>query len=152
MKLSGDFDGPEKDRWVPFQTSLPITLTQTQGEKTIRVIFRNALRRESPEAETSLTLGVATPGLEVVNNVIDSQNSAARVDCHVDGPTRVRAWIHDQSGTLMAGVMDSDLPAGVWPLEWNGKNESGRSAGTGVYYLVVEKDGKTEKRKILVQR
>jgi flagellar hook assembly protein FlgD len=37
-------------------------------------------------------------------------------------------------------------------MEWDGKNESGRSVGPGVYYLVVEKDGKSEKKKILVQR
>jgi flagellar hook assembly protein FlgD len=69
----------------------------------------------------------------------------------VDAPTHVKAAVHDQSGSLIAGLMDRDLPAGVWPLEWDGKNESGRSVGLGVYYLVVEKDGKTEKRKILVR-
>jgi hypothetical protein len=152
VKISGDVVDSEKDRWFPYQASLPVTVSQTEGAKTLRVVFRNALGRESSEVQTTLTLDSATPGVQVVGNVIDSQNEFARVDCHVDAPAHVKAAVHDQSGALIAGVLDADLPAGVWPMEWNGKNDSGRTVGPGVYYLVVEKDGKSEKRKILVQR
>ena len=152
MKVSGDFGDSMNDRWIPFRPSLPVTLTQTDGEKTVRAVFRNAFGRQSVEAQTSLTLSSGIPGLEVVTNVIDSQTGAARVDCHVVSPTHVKAAVYDQAGALIVDVIDADLTPGVWPLEWDGKNDSGRSVGPGVYYMAIEKDGTNEKRKILVQR
>lgn len=151
MKLTGDFVEAFNERWIPFQPSLAVTLTQSEGEKNIRVVFRNALKRESPEAQTSLTLNSGFSGLAVVDNVIDSPTKLARVDCHVGSPTHVKAAIYDQAGGFIAEVLNGDLAPGVWPLEWDGKNESGRSVGPGVYYMAIEKEGTYEKRKILVQ-
>jgi hypothetical protein len=107
MKLAGDFVDSVQDRWIPYQVSLPLTLTQTEGPKTVRVVFRNAFERESLEAQATFTLNPGTSGLNVVDNVIDSSNGSARVDCHVDAPTHVKAIIRDQSGATIAGLLDA---------------------------------------------
>lgn len=152
MKVSGDFGDSINGQWVPFRSSLPITLTQTEEQKNLSVVFRNLFGRESLEVQTSFNLTSGTPGLVVVDNVIDAQTATARMDCHVDSATHVKATIHDQSGAVISGILDADLPSGVWPLEWDGKNESGLSVGPGLYYMAIERNGSSEKEKILVKR
>lgn len=152
VMVGGDVVGPEKDRWIPYQPSLPVTVSQTEGKKSIQVVFRNRFRRESNEVEATLTLTPATPSFQVIDNVIDSQNGTARVDCHLDASTHVKAAVYDQSGALISEVLDATLSAGVWPIEWDGNNDSGGSVSPGVYYLAAEKHGKSERKKILVRR
>lgn len=151
MNLSGDFIETLNGKWVPFQASLPITFTQTAGEKNLTVVFRNAFGRESPPATKTISLDPGSPRLEVVNNVFVSGGSRVRVDCRLTGPSRVKASVYDQSGEFLAAILDGDLGAGVWPLEWDGANASGRSVVPGIYYMVVEIDGHVQKQKILVQ-
>lgn len=151
MNLSGDFIETLNGKWVPYQASLPVTFTQTAGEKNLTVVFRNAFGRESPPATKTISLDPGSPRLEVVNNVFVSGGSRVRVDCRLTGPSRVKASVYDQSGEFLAAILDGDLAAGVWPLEWDGANASGRSVVPGIYYMVVEIDGHVQKQKILVQ-
>ncbi|MBK8576458.1 MAG: VCBS repeat-containing protein [Elusimicrobia bacterium] len=152
MLVTGDFIDSFNGKWVPYQTSLPLTLTQTEGEKTVSVLFRNSFGRESSPAQTTWTLTPGAPAMEIVNNVIGPGAASARVDGHLTSAAHVRATVHDQTGGLIAEITNTDLAAGIWPLEWDGTNESGRPVLSGVYYMVIEIDGRAEKRKILVQR
>jgi hypothetical protein len=152
MLVTGDFIDSSNGKWVPYQTSLPLTLTQTEGEKTVSVLFRNSFGRESSPAQTTWTLTPGAPAMEIVNNVIGPGAASARVDGHLTSAAHVRATVHDQTGGLIAEITNTDLAAGIWPLEWDGTNESGRPVLSGVYYMVIEIDGRAEKRKILVQR
>jgi hypothetical protein len=152
MVVSGDFEETLNGQWIDFQPSLSITLTRTEGDKNVRVRFRNTFGRESSEAQLTVNLNAGSADLVTIDNVIDSQTRSVRVDCHVDSLTHVKATVHDQSGAVIAGVLDADLLAGVWPLEWDGKNDSGRSVGPGVYYMAIERNGTVEKRKLLVYR
>ncbi|MBK8869974.1 MAG: VCBS repeat-containing protein [Elusimicrobia bacterium] len=152
MLVTGDFIDNFRGKWVPYQTSLPLTLTQTEGEKTVSVIFRNSFGRESSPAQTTWTLTPGAPAIEIVNNVIGPGATSVRMDGHLTNAAHVRATVHDQTGGLIAEITNTDLAAGIWPLEWDGTNESGRPVLSGVYYMVIEIDGRAEKRKILVQR
>ena len=49
----------------------------------------------------------------------------------------------------MAGLLDDRREAGTVTLVWNGRDDAGRDAGAGVYFLRLEAAGTTATRKIV---
>ena len=69
------------------------------------------------------------------------------------GPVRVlfalaqaghaRVSVIDEAGRRIRGLADGSLPAGAHSLSWDGRDESGRSAPPGLYFVRVESGSST---------
>ncbi len=151
MNLSGDFLENTNGKWVPFQRTVPVTLTQTSGEKHLRVLFRNSFGRTSSSAVQNVLVEPGFPRLEVVHNDFELGGPKVRIDCHLLTSARVKASLFDQAGVFLGQMMDSTLAPGVWPIEWDGKNSTGQSVSPGVYYMSIDIEGRIEKKKILLR-
>jgi len=53
----------------------------------------------------------------------------------------VSVSIHDASGRLVREYPEATRPAGVWSLEWDGRNGRGSAASPGVYFFRVVVNG-----------
>lgn len=151
MNLSGDFLENLNGKWVPFQRTVPVTFTQTSGEKHLTAVFRNSFGRTSTPAVQNVLVEPGSPRLVVVHNDFELGGPSVRVDCHLLTSARVKADVFDQAGLFLGQIMDATLAPGVWPLAWDGTNTSGQSVAPGVYYMTIEVDGQIEKKKILVR-
>jgi hypothetical protein len=155
MRLSGDLDEDWRDQWVPFQSVVPIRLSSEPEEKKVRVTFRNRLKRESLTVEASA--GELTPGVpqtQIRTNVLRVEHGSAgraTIDCHVTERTRIKAVVFDRRGNRLLELIDEERGPGIWPVEWNGLNSAGRRVGAGIYFVVVEANGRREKHKIVVR-
>ncbi|MFH1680535.1 MAG: FG-GAP-like repeat-containing protein [Candidatus Eisenbacteria bacterium] len=67
-------------------------------------------------------------------------------------PGRVRLAVYDVSGRLVKVLRDGNERAGVFSASWNGTDETGRSAGSGVYFVRMEARGFASTRKMLLIR
>jgi hypothetical protein len=47
---------------------------------------------------------------------------------------KVRMEVYDLAGRRVASLFDGTLPAGPHRMVWNGRNESGESAESGIYF------------------
>jgi hypothetical protein len=56
------------------------------------------------------------------------------------GTCRVRAEIFDIGGRLVTTVFDGTVPAGRHLLDWNGTNNAGEPAASGIYFLRAKAD------------
>jgi hypothetical protein len=65
-----------------------------------------------------------------------------------DGPVVVR--IFDLSGRLVRTLVDADLAAGDYRAEWYGRDDEGREAASGVYFVRIEAKGFADGRKIVL--
>jgi hypothetical protein len=61
----------------------------------------------------------------------------------------VRVTVHDVAGRLVALLSDRVLDTGVHRVRWNGRDDAGRGASTGVYLVRAEGQGWTESSRLL---
>ena len=63
------------------------------------------------------------------------------VEVPVTAGARVRAYVLDARGLLVARLYDGVAPGGRMSLMWNGSDARGRTVASGVYWLVAESGG-----------
>jgi hypothetical protein len=65
---------------------------------------------------------------------------------------RVDLRVYDVSGRLVRVLADGQLPAGEHAVHWNGRDDGGRAAASGVYYVRLAADGETGIKPITLVR
>jgi hypothetical protein len=70
------------------------------------------------------------------------------------GPSEIRAdlVIYDVSGRLVRRLAGARLVAGRYRIEWDGRDEGGKSAPSGIYFARLAAAGRTFNRKMILIR
>lgn len=154
VKFSGDVAEGWGDRWVPFQSVLPVRLSSGQGSRKVRVTFRNKFLRESQWVEGTVTLTSNQPQSKPLTNILraeDGANGRVTVECQVTESAHIKAGVYDRRGQRLVDILDDERGVGVWPVEWDGKNASGKRVAPGIYFIQVETNGRVERHRIVVR-
>lgn len=61
----------------------------------------------------------------------------------------VRLSVHDAAGRLVARLVDAHGERGTHAVVWDGRDDRGRIVAGGVYFLRLERDGRTVARKLV---
>lgn len=62
----------------------------------------------------------------------------------------VKLEIFNIKGQLVKKLVDADYKAGSYVIEWNGKDEKGKSVSSGVYFYILTSNGKSITNKMLI--
>jgi hypothetical protein len=65
-------------------------------------------------------------------------NPGTEIDFSLAKPGHVRVAVYDASGRLVRELMSAALPAGPHAVRWDGRDETGRDAASGVYWCRLE--------------
>lgn len=80
-------------------------------------------------------------------------NSTTRLEYHLpesrDGKHEVRLSIYSIQGQLVRRLLAGELPAGRYAALWDGRSDSGRKVGSGVYIAFMTAGSVRVARKIL---
>jgi hypothetical protein len=68
----------------------------------------------------------------------------------LSSPERVRVAIYDVRGTLVRRLTDQTMPAGEHSVVWDGADNAGRTASSGIYFVRLLAGSFTETRKIVM--
>ncbi len=79
-------------------------------------------------------------------------NPSSTIVIELDAPRTVSAALFDAGGRLVRRLWNGPLAAGESTLLWDGKNESGCPAASGVYFLAVTGSRRTTTLKITLVR
>jgi hypothetical protein len=60
--------------------------------------------------------------------------------------------VYDVRGALVRRVVSRDLAPGLHRVAWNGRNESGRAVGSGIYFMQMKAGGRTVTERFAVVR
>ncbi|MBK8576220.1 MAG: FG-GAP repeat protein [Elusimicrobia bacterium] len=150
MKLSGNFLDAIKDQWVPFQGDVDLTLSPSEENKTITVVFRNSLLRESEPVSASLSLAAGSTGTSVVTNLL-REGGTALFEIRLEAPSHLKAAVYSREARLLRTLINETKSAGVHVVEWDGANNEGQRVAPGVYTVVVDRDGQIDPRRVLVK-
>jgi len=62
--------------------------------------------------------------------------------------SRVALRVYDVNGALVRTLVNEDRPAGAYTVQWNGRNDAGDPASSGVYFYRLETPGFSDVRKM----
>jgi len=79
-------------------------------------------------------------------------NSSAMIEFELAEVTHCRLIIYDILGREIAYLVDGELQIGRYSMVWDGKDNSGKVKGTGVYFVRLITDRKTETQRITLIR
>ena len=63
---------------------------------------------------------------------------------------RVRMWILDISGRVVAKLVDEEQSGGSHEVRWQGKDDRGRAVSSGVYFYVLDVAGERRMKKLVL--
>jgi hypothetical protein len=145
--------------FVPGPTNLVATLTQTgyvDVAGMIRYYRLSAVDVHGNESPTTLFLPGSTtdvaahsPRLALALHppVPNPAPGAVRFAFDVPAPMRARLAIHDAAGRLVRSLREGPAGAGRHSLEWDRRDGAGNRVGRGVYWLRLEADGQSRKKR-----
>ena len=100
----------------------------------------------------SVSSAITTPAgrTQLFQNTPNPFNPRTAIGFTLDRPARARLEIYDAAGRFVRTLIDNNLPAGYNRVEWDGRNNSGFSVGSGVYVYRLQAGGRTFSRKMVL--
>ncbi len=113
------------------------------------VVGDGALGIETPEDDHPAIIPAAKARL--LGNYPNPFRETTAIRYELPAPAAVKLRIYNLAGQLVKTLADEHMPAGLTTNLWDGKNEAGQPAGSGVYLYRLEANGNAvEKRLILL--
>jgi hypothetical protein len=73
----------------------------------------------------------------------------AWITLRIAQPSPVRLQVLDASGRRLRELIDEPLAAGSWRFRWDGRDQSGASAPSGIYFVRVEAEGRARTARLI---
>jgi len=141
---TGPFDVPAGDSvavWFALLGGQDLTELQTSADQA-RQLWNSIVAVDHPPTNrpVGLRLGPARP---------NPSFGGTRLEMSVDRTRRIAASLYDPSGRRIRVLVDRDFPPGRTFLEWDGRDEQGRSARPGIYFLELDSRGERLIQKVV---
>jgi len=96
--------------------------------------------------------GFAAVSRALGQNFPNPCNPMTTIPVSLDHEAAVALGIYDVEGRLVRKLAESVFPAGIRPIQWDGRDDLGRRVSSGIYYCRFESEGVSEARKMVVIR
>jgi hypothetical protein len=106
----------------------------------------------SPEAVTSADASPTPKAYRLGQNYPNPFNPATLIRFDIKDKVHTTLRIYNVSGELVRTLVDEVLPARSYSVEWNGRNDTGREATSGVYFYKLEAGSFRDVRKMILVR
>jgi minor extracellular serine protease Vpr len=88
------------------------------------------------------------PRFQLAANRPNPFNPVTTIGFGTEKPGRVSLRIYNAQGRLVRTLVDEVLPAGQYQKRWDGKNDAGQTAASGVYFYELASEGNRLTRKM----
>ncbi|MBD3402733.1 T9SS type A sorting domain-containing protein, partial [candidate division GN15 bacterium] len=89
-------------------------------------------------------------GFELQQNYPNPFNPTTTIEFSLPSQSRVRLDVYNVLGQRVNTLVDKELSAGSYAVEWNGRNNAGTPVATGVYFYRLTTDEYTSSKKMLL--
>jgi len=130
-----------------------ITISLDELKMALQADAQAAADMESGGDMTAVLAETAVPGsFALIGNYPNpfNVNTEIRLQLAKAGPVALN--IYDVQGRLVRGLWSGLLAAGAHQLSWDGRDEAGRAAATGIFLYRLQSVGQSETRKMLLLR
>jgi hypothetical protein len=94
--------------------------------------------------------GIQPQNFRLAQNVPNPFNSATAIPYEVRHASRVKLAIYNSVGQRVRCLVDAERPAGSYREEWDGRDDDGRTAASGVYFYQLTESGQTAAKKMVL--
>lgn len=127
--------------------------TSVEGGKTYR--YELMIRTAGGDEFRSQVATVSTPATELVlgQNHPNPFNPRTVIPYDLPAsakPERVRLWILDIAGRVVATLVDEEQGGGSYRVPWQGRDDRGQAVSSGVYFYVLDVGGERRTRKLVL--
>lgn len=92
--------------------------------------------------------GEAPNAFQLSQNYPNPFNPSTEIQYQITEPSHVRLTIFNLLGKEVKTLVDEDKPAGIYQISWDGKDELGKEAPSGIYFYRITAGEKSEIRKM----
>jgi hypothetical protein len=89
-------------------------------------------------------------GLKLYPNYPNPFNPSTTIRYAVSEPQEIRLAVYDVRGRLVRSLAQRVEPAGIHEVRWEGRDNDGRPAASGIYFVRLIGDGQVTNRKIVL--
>jgi len=151
------FDGSEWKRWTTEDGLVSNNVQNMVADASGRlwVGTDNGLSMHAPRASgiAPTHQDAALPRSLVLSpNYPNPFNSTTAIRFEVPGTGRVRLVLYNVLGQLVRTLVDEKHNAGTYTVRWDGKDDAGQQAASGVYIGRLEAGGSVDVRKLVLLR
>ncbi|MCD6531892.1 T9SS type A sorting domain-containing protein, partial [bacterium] len=90
--------------------------------------------------------------LALYQNMPNPFNPVTDIKFDLPEKAKVRLEVYNMLGQKIRTLVDGELEPGTHTVRWDGKDQMGRDAASGVYFYKLTADGKTFTRKMMLLR
>jgi hypothetical protein len=101
--------------------------------------------------ETDIVSAPRLP-LTLFQNVPNPFNPSTTIRYYLPEKCRVKVAIYDVAGRTIANLEDRDRPPGHYSLAWNGRDNLGKPAASGIYFCRLQAGKEMRSRKMVLLR
>jgi len=127
----------------------------------VKVFGRILQDYQDHQANTDLAKPVVAPSQALAKlpanpalaqNYPNPFNPETAIRFHLNERRKMRLLIFDLHGKLVRTLIDGELPIGEHTISWDGRNQIGQAAASGVYYYELVAGNKVERKKMTLVR
>ncbi|MDP8267359.1 MAG: FlgD immunoglobulin-like domain containing protein [Candidatus Tenebribacter davisii] len=111
--------------------------TRSSGKTDIYNIYIQKVMFEPVDADDQQ---VVHNGNELMQNYPNPFNPTTNIDFSIKEDSYVSLQIYNVKGQIVKTLVADDMQAGFHNIVWNGKNESGKSVSSGIYFSKFESE------------
>ena len=113
----------------------------------------NGLRTLALHCPQTLSVGDTPVGIGVNTRAFPNPFFAStQFVIELPSTQRVKVSVYDVQGRLVTTLSDASLPQGMSTMTWNGLDQAGRPAPSGVYFIAAAGDGFQEASRVTLLR
>jgi outer membrane protein Omp28/flagellar hook capping protein FlgD len=133
--------------------TLPYTLAPDWGDVNCELVAF-VQEQGSREMIQGAKIKAFQPGVGIDDSAESSAPARTRITSISPNPFRaetqirldstggaMRLTVHDTAGRLVRVLVDGSLPAGAQAMRWDGRDETGRELGSGIYFMRLSPAG-----------
>ena len=106
----------------------------------------------APDGVTGGDAPKAPAASYLAQNFPNPFNPATRIEFGLAAPANVSLRVYDASGRLVRVLANGERDAGAYSFVWDGRNDSGKEAESGIYFYRLEAGSFAETKKMILVR
>jgi hypothetical protein len=96
----------------------------------------------------AVTTKPAPQGFRLSQNYPNPFNPTTQFNYEIQEPARVKITVFNLLGKEIANLVNEQRPAGIYSVQWDGNDASGRQAASGIYFYRIQAGDRTDIRKM----
>ena len=90
--------------------------------------------------------------IKIISPIIDKSNSSSIIKYKTENSQNVTIKVYDARGKYIRTIYSGNSQAGINEVVWDGMDENGRKAKTGVYVIEIKTPSYTDYKRVVVVR